>query len=82
MACPAAVAATLTGYLLIRPALTREVICGIQEHVHTDLCYTQTPEAQNPYAYPITIATIAESILLMAAAGGEGRMQMPMRIKS
>ncbi len=46
VACLAAVVAAMTGYLLIRPALTREAICGIQEHVHTDLCYTQMPEAR------------------------------------
>jgi len=46
VACLAAMTAVMTGYLLIRPALTREVICGIQEHVHTDSCYTQMPEAQ------------------------------------
>ena len=30
-------------YLLIRPALARELLCEIPEHTHTDSCYTQLP---------------------------------------
>lgn len=36
----AAVVVFCTTYALILPAITTEYICGIEEHTHTDACYT------------------------------------------
>ena len=41
--CLALIAALCVPYLLIRPALARELLCEIPEHTHTDSCYTQLP---------------------------------------
>ena len=37
----ARIVALCVPYLLIRPALARELLCEIPEHTHTDSCYTQ-----------------------------------------
>ena len=39
--CLALIVALCVPYLLIRPALARELLCQIPEHTHTDSCYTQ-----------------------------------------
>ena len=41
--CLALIVALCVPYLLIRPALARELLCQIPEHTHTDSCYTQLP---------------------------------------
>ena len=41
--CLALIIALCVPYLLIRPALARELLCQIPEHTHTDSCYTQLP---------------------------------------
>lgn len=41
--CLAAVVVFITTYLLILPAITMErtTVCGMEEHVHSDACYTE-----------------------------------------
>ena len=39
--CLAAVVVFCTTYALILPAITMETKCDIQEHTHTESCYTQ-----------------------------------------
>ncbi len=44
LACLAALAIFCTAYALMRPAVTQTLACTIPEHVHTDDCYSRTPE--------------------------------------
>lgn len=44
LACMAILVAACTTYVLIRPAVTREIQCGIPEHTHTAACYTEASD--------------------------------------
>ena len=43
--CLAILVVLCTGYLLSMPAITmeREALCGLDEHTHTEACYTEVP---------------------------------------
>ncbi len=65
--CLALIVALCVPYLLIRPALARELLCQIPEHTHTDSCYTQLPaelsegEDCDPADQPLTCTITDET---------------------
>ena len=53
-ACLAVIVAACTAYALVRPAITRELLCTIPEHSHTDACYEEISGAGEQSALTCT----------------------------
>lgn len=71
--CLAAVVAFCTGYVLIRPAVTQEVRCSIEEHTHIDSCYTQLQNVEQT-APACTLASLGVHRHTQDCYGADGSL--------